>query len=178
MVVQPVKGSGAAVLQEWMTGIEEGQKMTREKLWKKAICWKNADVAVMVILILSLCLLHAVDTCYSLSFGVTDGVFQNYNVVRRLLDGQVPYRDFTLYLGLGHLFSGSFFTWLFGGSGICRRREGIFHVCVCTGGDDRPVPAKRHRLYHPCAGGQAPAGILRDVLRMGFSVCNYNKRDV
>lgn len=88
----------------------------QEKKVKRHNVRKNVDIVVMIALILLLCLLHAVDTCYSLSFGVTDGVFQNYNVVRRLLDGQVPYRDFTLYLGLGHLFSGSFFTWLFGGS--------------------------------------------------------------
>ncbi len=86
----------------------------QEKKVKRHNVRKNVDIVVMIALILLLCLLHAVDTCYSLSFGVTDGVFQNYNVVRRLLDGQVPYRDFTLYLGLGHLFSGSFFTWLFG----------------------------------------------------------------
>ena len=34
-----------------------------------------------------------------------NGDFQNYNPVRHLLAGQVPYRDFTVYLGAGELYS-------------------------------------------------------------------------
>lgn len=45
-----------------------------------------------------------------------NGTFQNYNPVRRFLGGQIPYQDFQDYLGLGHLYFGSFFTFLFGGS--------------------------------------------------------------
>lgn len=45
-----------------------------------------------------------------------NGAFQNYNVWRRNIEGQLPYKDFTVYLGVGHLFIGSFFTWLFGGN--------------------------------------------------------------
>ena len=36
-------------------------------------------------------------------FFAINGDFQNYNVLRRFLDGQVPYRDFTNYLGMGVL---------------------------------------------------------------------------
>lgn len=35
--------------------------------------------------------------------------------MRRLLAGQVPYRDFADYLGMGHLYVGGLFTLLFGG---------------------------------------------------------------
>ena len=37
-------------------------------------------------------------------YEIMDGDFQNYNPVRRLLAGQVPYADFTVYLGAGELY--------------------------------------------------------------------------
>ena len=39
-----------------------------------------------------------------------NGDFQTYNMVRRLLDGQVPFRDFFVYLGFGPLYLASLFT--------------------------------------------------------------------
>ena len=36
-------------------------------------------------------------------FVAINGDFQNYNILRRFLDGQVPYREFTNYLGMGVL---------------------------------------------------------------------------
>lgn len=42
--------------------------------------------------------------CLNGDFVAYNGDFQNYNVFRRLLDGQVPYRDFTNYLGSGIVF--------------------------------------------------------------------------
>ena len=39
-----------------------------------------------------------------------DGDFQTYNMVRRLLAGQVPFRDFFVYLGFGPLYLASLFT--------------------------------------------------------------------
>lgn len=39
------------------------------------------------------------------SYNITNGDFQNYNPVRRLLDGQAPYADFAVYLGAGELYS-------------------------------------------------------------------------
>lgn len=44
-----------------------------------------------------------------------NGDFQNYNVVRRFLNGQVPFRDFATYLGYGHLLLGSIMTFSVGG---------------------------------------------------------------
>ena len=44
-----------------------------------------------------------------------NGDFQNYNVVRRFLNGQVPFRDFAAYLGYGHLLLGSIMTFFVGG---------------------------------------------------------------
>lgn len=45
-----------------------------------------------------------------------NGDFQNYNVWRRLLLGQIPQKDFAAYLGMGHLYVGGLFTYLAGGS--------------------------------------------------------------
>jgi hypothetical protein len=39
-----------------------------------------------------------------------DGDFQTYNMVRRLLSGQVPFRDFFVYLGFGPLYLASLFS--------------------------------------------------------------------
>ena len=71
---------------------------------------------ICVILIILICLIHAVNTTYTVDFFPINGTFQNFNVVRRLLDGQVPYRDFNIYLGMGHLYIGSLFTAIFGGN--------------------------------------------------------------
>lgn len=69
-----------------------------------------------IILIILICLIHSVKSTYTVDFIPINGTFQNFNVVRRLLDHQIPYKDFSIYLGLGHLYLGSFFTKLFGGN--------------------------------------------------------------
>ena len=50
------------------------------------------------------------------NFQPLNGTFQNYNPVRRFISGQKPYEDFQDYLGLGHLYFGTFFTLVFGGN--------------------------------------------------------------
>lgn len=40
---------------------------------------------------------------FSVNFESTNGDYQNYNALRRFLDGQIPYRDFANYLGMGLL---------------------------------------------------------------------------
>lgn len=81
------------------------KQMKRQMLWN----------AVIALLVVGLILIHAIRSAYAVDFSAINGTFQNYNVVRRLLSGEIPYRDFTCYLGFGHLFIGSFFTFLFGG---------------------------------------------------------------
>jgi len=39
----------------------------------------------------------------SISWGSINGSWQNFNIVRRFLDGQAPFSDFSVYLGYGHL---------------------------------------------------------------------------
>ena len=79
---------------------------------------KMASALIVIFLIFAItaiCLIHAIPAGEYINFNPTNGTFQNYNPVRRFLDGQIPYKDFTDYLGIGHLLSGSFATLLLGG---------------------------------------------------------------
>ena len=68
------------------------------------------------ILTLLMLILHSISSSQYIDFIPINGTFQNFNPIRRLISaGEVPYKDFVDYLGLGHLFSGSLFTWIFGG---------------------------------------------------------------
>lgn len=69
-----------------------------------------------ILITISLCIVHSVGAGHYANFYPINGTFQNYNPVRRLLDGQIPYRDFQDYLGLGHLYLGAVLTALFGGN--------------------------------------------------------------
>lgn len=67
-----------------------------------------------VLLLLLMCILHALPSGNNCDFVPINGTFQNYNPIRRFLGGQVPGKDFYDYLGMGHLFVGAFATFLFG----------------------------------------------------------------
>ncbi|MBQ6687274.1 MAG: hypothetical protein IJN03_01985 [Bacilli bacterium] len=66
--------------------------------------------------IILICYLYALIAGHYVDFIPINGTFQNFNPVRRFLAGQVPYLQFVDYLGLGHLYLGSIFTFLFGGN--------------------------------------------------------------
>lgn len=80
-----------------------------------AICWFNA----------------LNKTIYS-DFTPINGSFQNYNHWRRYLDGQIPYSDFTVYLGSGHLLLGSLLTGILGGSFTDSLFAGAFLTCLTS----------------------------------------------
>lgn len=67
-----------------------------------------------ILFLLIICLSVGVSAGRYVNFYPINGTFQNFNPIRRLLDGQVPYADFQDYLGLGHLYSGGIFTYIFG----------------------------------------------------------------
>ena len=71
---------------------------------------------ITLFLLLGLGLIMALKNGQYADFKPMNGTFQNYNPVRRFLSGQIPCRDFQDYLGMGHLYSGSLFTALFGGN--------------------------------------------------------------
>lgn len=87
--------------------IKERIKGVKPRTW---LIWGQAVLLVL------LCLVHALSAGLHADFYPINGTFQNYNPVRRLLDGQAPYQDFQDYLGPGHLYTGALFTVLFGGN--------------------------------------------------------------
>ncbi len=77
---------------------------------------KNSWIFVLEItLMVFICIMHSINAGHYANYYPINGTFQNFNPVRRLLAGQIPYRDFQDYLGLGHLYTGSIFTGLYGG---------------------------------------------------------------
>ena len=66
---------------------------------------KAAPWLVLLVLLAGLAAVRGLAACYNIQYEITNGDFQNYNPVRHLLAGQVPYRDFTVYLGAGELYS-------------------------------------------------------------------------
>lgn len=81
----------------------------------KNIQTKQCIFIIEIIFMLIICFLHAIDAGHYANFSAINGTFQNYNPVRRFLAGQIPYRDFQDYLGIGHLYIGSIATVIFGG---------------------------------------------------------------
>lgn len=100
--------------------------MDRTNIWKcgrverltqsKIFISNNWVFIIEIIITVLLCVMHALGEGYYVNFYPINRTFQNYNPVRRLVAGQVPYQDFQDYLGLGHLYMGSLATILFGSS--------------------------------------------------------------
>ncbi|MCI9123310.1 MAG: hypothetical protein HFH35_04400 [Eubacterium sp.] len=85
-----------------------------QRFWRKL--QRKRLLIMELLLMLVICLLHAYRAGDYVDFYPINGTFQNFNPVRRLLDGQIPYRDFTDYLGIGHLYFGTIGTVIFGGN--------------------------------------------------------------
>lgn len=47
---------------------------------------------------------YGIERIFNVDFVCTNGDYQNYNILRRFLDGQIPYKDFANYLGMGVLY--------------------------------------------------------------------------
>ena len=94
----------------------QGERVNeRRRIFGNVSLWNWLFIGESVVLFL-MCVLHAAGAGHYANFKAFNGTFQNYNPVRRFLDGQIPYRDFQDYLGLGHLYFGSLVTGLLGGS--------------------------------------------------------------
>lgn len=72
--------------------------MTLESPRVRRIRW-----AVWVVILLAIGAAAGAQRIWLSDFVAINGDFQTYNVLRRFLDGQVPYRDFSNYLGMGVL---------------------------------------------------------------------------
>lgn len=75
---------------------------------------KKIEIIGIVILLILCAVVIGIARITKSDFNPINGDFQNYNPVRRLLDGQIPYKDFAVYLGSGHLFVFSFVQLLVG----------------------------------------------------------------
>ena len=83
--------------------------------------YKSKDYSTVLIVLfsiftISILILYGIERSSSLHYIPFNNDFQTYNGIRRLLSGQTPYKDFVFYLGLGPLYSTSFFVKLIGNS--------------------------------------------------------------
>lgn len=83
-------------------------------------------------LVVAICWFHALSRTIYSDFTPINGSFQNYNHWRRYLNGQIPYSDFTVYLGSGHLLLGSLLTGILGGSFTDSLFAGAFLTCLTS----------------------------------------------
>lgn len=95
-------------------------KIAKSKIKK---LFKNIDYEILmaklgILTLFIICILHAIPAGHYANFTPMNGTFQNYNPIRRLLAGQIPYKDFQDYLGMGHLYTGAIATYVIGGGGI------------------------------------------------------------
>ncbi len=80
----------------------------------RSIKYKKIETIIMVILLILLAIIIGLKRIEISDFKPINGDFQNYNPIRRLLAGQIPFKDFVVYLGSGHLFLLSFFVLILG----------------------------------------------------------------
>lgn len=75
-------------------------------------------IAILIVSLLLLCITNGLSAGTDADFYAINGDFQNYNVIRRLMDGQTPFEEFAVYLGCGHLYLGTLANLLFGWKGM------------------------------------------------------------
>ena len=85
-----------------------------KKLNKGKLNKNKLEIIAIVAILLILAIIVGVNRIKLSNFNPINGDFQNYNPVRRFLDGQIPYKDFAVYLGTGHLILLSFFQLILG----------------------------------------------------------------
>ena len=73
---------------------------TAKQKLKRAAPW-----LFLLLVLAGLAAVRGLAANYEIGYEIMNGDFQNYNPVRHLLAGQIPYRDFTVYLGAGELYS-------------------------------------------------------------------------
>lgn len=73
------------------------------------IFFKKFIFSFLVLTLIAICFYNAFGRIVLLNFVPINGDFQNYNGFRRLLAGQIPFKDFIFYLGLGPLYVNSIF---------------------------------------------------------------------
>ncbi len=75
---------------------------------------RKLEIVFIVGILFILAIIVGVNRIKLSNFNPINGDFQNYNPIRRFLNGQIPYKDFAVYLGTGHLIVLSFFQLILG----------------------------------------------------------------
>lgn len=83
---------------------------TKEKYFDMRLCLERAQrllsrygLALFLLAVFLIAFQFGIEELYDMDFVCTNGDYQTYNVLRRVLDGQIPYHDFSNYLGMGVL---------------------------------------------------------------------------
>lgn len=92
--------------------IIKGIEKIKDKIKLKNI--KYIEEIILIILLVAIAIMIGINRTKLSDFTPTNGDFQNYNPIRRFLSGQIPYKDFAVYLGSGHLLLLSFFCFIVG----------------------------------------------------------------
>ena len=93
----------------------EKKSSLRQRLRGSDLLHNPILYALSIIVVLLTYYLVACRTKMNLDYVAINGTFQNYNFIRRFLNGQIPFVDFPVYLGSGHLITTSIVTFLCGG---------------------------------------------------------------
>ncbi len=75
---------------------------------------RKISTIVMISLLIILAFIVGIKRIQFSDFNPINGDFQNYNPVRRFLTGQIPFKDFSVYLGIGHMLTFSFMQLILG----------------------------------------------------------------
>ena len=62
------------------------------------------NIYLYIVCVFMIALFMGLNRIYISDFNPINGDFQSYNAFRRILDGQIPYKDFANYLGMGIIF--------------------------------------------------------------------------
>lgn len=69
----------------------------------KSVKKSTIEIIILVSFLIICSIIVGLNRIELSNFNPINGDFQNYNPVRRFLAGQIPYKDFAVYLGTGHL---------------------------------------------------------------------------
>lgn len=83
------------------------QLSTLKKIAKQPAFWLSVMTGILIIV-------YTLSVTQTIDFVPIDGDFQNYNPARRLLAGQIPYKDFSVYIGSGEMILNAFVLFFFG----------------------------------------------------------------
>ena len=87
-----------------------------DRKFQKAINFLTNRTLWFLLVSFLLAFIYAATTTNNSNFSPINGSFQNYNPARRFLSGQIPFEDFSVYLGCGEMLLDSLGLLFFGNS--------------------------------------------------------------